>query len=186
MPAQNIAYLVLALGLVVWVIYRQVTWQLVTPSRMWRMPIILAIIGIVEVSQVKGVTSVSGIDLAVLGGEIVFALGVGAGMGALARFRARPQEERDLVSRRSAPGSVVANPNITVIESRTGGWGAALWIVLIAVRVAIEIFARQLDDSGLVTSIGMVLIVIAANRVARVLVIQSRVSRLDPATLAAA
>lgn len=174
LSVQNLSYAVVALGVVVWVIYRQMTWQLATPSRMWRMPIILAVIGIIELSQIKGVTSVSGTDLAILGGELVLALGVGAAMGSLARFRTRPQRASDVASRRGdgTPGSW--SPENTVVESRTGGLGAALWIVLIAVRIGIEIGARQLDNSALVSSIGMVMLVIAANRIARVLVITYR------------
>ena len=174
LSVQNISYAVVALGVIVWVIYRQMTWQLVTPSRMWRMPIILALIGVVELAQVKGVTTVSGLDLAILGGELLLALVIGAAMGVMARFRTRPQRASDVSSRRSdgAPGSW--SPENTVVESRTGGWGAALWIVMIAVRIGIEFGAREIDTSALIRLIGIVMLVIAANRIARVLVMSYR------------
>jgi hypothetical protein len=174
LSVQNIAYAVLALGVIGWIMYRQLTWQVVNPSRMWRMPIILAVVGVVELLQVKGTATVSATDLAILGGELVIALGVGALMGVLARFRTRPQRATDVSSRRSdgTPGNW--SPTNTVIESRTGGWGAGLWVVMIAVRVGIEFGARALDNSALISSIGIVMFVIAANRIARVLVIAYR------------
>lgn len=174
MLVSNIAYAVLALGVIVWIVYRQMTWQLVTPSRMWRMPIILAVIGVIELSQVKGVTTISGLDLAILGGELVIALGVGAAMGALAHFRTRPQRATDVSSRRGdgAPGDW--SPTNSVVESRTGVLGAVLWIVMIAVRVGIEFGARSVDSSALISSVGVIMLVIAANRIARVLVLAYR------------
>jgi len=177
MNVQNLIYGILALAVVGWIIYRQLTWQAVTPSRMWRMPIILAVIGIFELSQVKGATSVSGTDLGILGGELVLALGVGAAMGALAHFRTRPQRESDVASGRPDGQSEKWDPTRTIVESRTGGWGAALWIVMIAVRVGIEFGARSLDNSALVASTGVILLVIAANRIARIAIISYRMDR---------
>ena len=174
LSVQNLAYAVVALGVIVWIVYRQMTWQLVTPSRMWRMPIILTIVGLVELSQVKGVTTVSGLDFAILGGELAIAVGVGAVMGMIAKFRTRPQRASDVASRRTdgVPGNW--SPENTVVESRTGVWGAILWVVMIAVRVGIEFGARALDNSALISSIGIIMLVIAANRIARVLVIAYR------------
>jgi hypothetical protein len=174
LSVQNIAYGVLAVGVIVWIVYRQMTWRVATPSRMWRMPVILAAIGVLELSQVKGVTTVSGIDLAILGGELVIALGVGAGMGALAHFRTRPQRASDVGSRARDGAPADWSPTNTVVESRTGVLGAILWVVMIAVRVGIEFGARSLDNSALISSVGVILLVIAANRIARVVVIAYR------------
>jgi hypothetical protein len=177
MNVQNIVTAVIAVALIGWVIYRQLTWQVVTPARMWRMPLILGVIGVIELSQIKGVTTVSATDVAILAGELVLALGIGAAMGALARFRTRPQRESDVASGRPAGESSAWDPTRTIVESRTGGWGAALWIVMIAVRVGIEFGARSIDGSALIASTGIILLVIAANRIARVFVILARMNR---------
>jgi hypothetical protein len=177
MNVQNIATAVIALAVIGWVIYRQLTWQVVTPSRMWRMPLVLAVIGVIELTQISGVKSVSATDLAILGGELVIALGVGAAMGSLAKFRTRPQRESDVASGRPTGESSAWDPTRTIVESRTGGWGAALWIIMIAVRVGIEFGARSIDSSALITSTGVILLVIAVNRVARVAVILYRLDR---------
>jgi hypothetical protein len=177
MNVESLTTAVIALAVVGWVIYRQLTWQVVNPSRMWRMPLILAVIGVVELAQVKGGTTVSGVDFAILGGELVIALGVGVAMGALAQFRTRPQRESDVASGRPTGESSGWDPTRTVVESRTGGWGAALWIVMIAVRVGIEFGARSIDNSALIASTGVILLVIAVNRVARVAIILYRMDR---------
>jgi hypothetical protein len=177
MNVENLVTAVIALAVVGWVIYRQLTWQVVNPARMWRMPLVLAVIGVIELAQVKGGTTVSGTDFAILGGEMVIALGVGAAMGALAQFRTRAQQERDVASGRPSGESAAWDPTRTVVESRTGGWGAALWIIMIAVRVGIEFGARSIDNSALIASTGVILLVIAVNRVARVAIILYRMDR---------
>jgi hypothetical protein len=177
MSVENLITIVVAVAVIAWVIYRQLTWQVVNPARMWRMPLILAVIGVIELAQVKGGTRVTGIDFAILGGELVIALGVGTAMGALAQFRTRPQRESDVASGRPSGESLAWDPSRTVVESRTGGWGAALWIVMIAVRVGIEFGARSIDNSALIASTGVILLVIAVNRVARVAIILYRMDR---------
>lgn len=177
MNVQNLATGIIALLLVGWVIYRQLTWQVVKPSRMWRMPLILAVIGLVELAQIKGNTPLSIADIAIVGTELILALAIGAAMGVLARFRTRPERESDVASGRPDGQSSAWDPTRTVVESRTGGWGAALWIVMIAVRVGIEFGARSIDNSALIASTGIILLVIAANRLARVLVINYRMGQ---------
>lgn len=177
MNLENLGTAVIGLAVIAWVIYRQLTWQVVVPGRMWRMPLILAAIGIFELAQIKGSTHVTGTDLAILGGELVLALGVGALMGTLAKFRTRPQQESDVASGRPDGESASWDPRRTVVESRTGGWGAALWIVMIAVRVGIEFGAQSIDNSALIASTGIILIVIAANRLARIAVLLYRMDR---------
>jgi hypothetical protein len=177
MNVQEILEIVVGVAVLGLVIYRQLTWQLVRPSRMWRMPVILGIIGIYLLSQIKGVTSVSGTDIAILAGELVLAVGVGAAMGSLAKFRTRPQRESDVRSGRPDGQTAAWNPSNTVIETKTGGWGAALWIVMIAIRVGIEFGAREIDNSALISAVGVIYLVIAVNRIARVLVIMYRLDR---------
>ncbi len=178
MTVQDLLYGILGLAVLGWVIYRQLTWQRATPARMWRMPIILGIIGVFELSQVPGAKAVTGTDLAILGGEVALALGIGAAMGAMAKFRTRPERESDVASGRPSGETAAWDPTRTVVESRTGGWGAALWIVMIAVRIGIEFGARSIDNSALIASTGVILLVIAANRIARVFVMVYRMDRM--------
>ena len=131
MNISTVTDIIIALAVVGWIIYRQFTWQLVSPSRLWRMPAIIAIIGVIMLAQTKSLTAVKPIDLLILAGELVLSLGLGAIMGSRARFRTRGQRASDIRQRSGVP--VEFDPSVTVTESRTGALGAALWIVLIAV-----------------------------------------------------
>jgi phosphoribosylformylglycinamidine (FGAM) synthase-like enzyme len=175
MTTSNVADILIAIAVLVWVIYRQLTWQLVNPSRLWRMPIIVAVVGIIMLAQTKSLNNITAIDLAIFAGELVFALGIGAAMGSLARFRSRPQRASDVASRRDSGATF--NPAITVVESRTGGLGAALLLVLIVVRIGIEIAVTQYSHSAFLASTGTILIVLAANRAARALVVSRRMEQ---------
>ncbi|MFT4216181.1 MAG: hypothetical protein QM619_03225 [Micropruina sp.] len=149
----------LGLLILVWVGYRQTTWRVVEP-RMWRLPLILGLVGIV--SLVGSGEHLGGIDLAALAIEIVVSAATGAWMGVLARFR--PLAPADATTARW--------------ETRTGWWGLALWLLVVAVRVGIDIVAVQWG-AQLVTSTGVILLMLAANRLIRVGVILSRTERLD-------
>ncbi len=144
----------------VWVGYRQTTWRVVDASRMWRLPLVLGVIGIVLLFDAKA--PFNGIDLAALVIELVVAAATGAWMGVMAHFR--PLAASDARSARW--------------ESRTGWWGLALWVLVIAVRVGIDVVAVRLG-AGNVTSTGVILLVVAANRLARVAVVLNRAGRLD-------
>lgn len=174
MNFSNILDIVIALAVLCWIIYRQLTWQVISPTNVWRMPVIIAIVGVIMLAQTKGLTSVAPVDVLILAGELVLALGIGAGMGFMARFRSRPQTAADI---KRKDGIQVHDPNVTVIESRTGGWGAALWIVMIALRIGIELLANHYFPSALLASTGTILLVVAANRAARALVVTTRMDR---------
>jgi hypothetical protein len=175
MNISTVTDVIVALAVLCWIIYRQLTWQLVSPSRLWRMPIIIAIIGVVMLAQTKSLTAIKPIDLLIFAGELVLALGLGAAMGTLAKFRTRAQRASDVRQRGGVP--VDFDPSTTVTESRTGGLGAALWIILIALRVGIELLTTHYFPSALLASTGTILLVIAANRVARALVVSVRMER---------
>jgi hypothetical protein len=175
MNFSTVTDIVIALAVLCWIIYRQFTWQLVSPSRLWRMPAVIAIIGVIMLAETKSLTSVKPIDLLILAGELVLALGLGAIMGTLARFRTRGQRASDIRQRSGVP--VDFDPSITVTESRTGALGAALWVILIAVRVGIELLTAHYFPSALLASTGTILLVVAANRAARALVITMRMER---------
>ncbi|HEY5231749.1 MAG TPA: hypothetical protein VIJ11_12770 [Galbitalea sp.] len=175
MNISNVADILIAVAVLCWIIYRQFTWQLVNPSRLWRMPIIVALVGLVMLSQTKSLTDVRPIDLLILVGELALALGLGAVMGTLAKFRTRAQRANDVRQRSGVP--VDFDPSVTVTESRTGGLGAALWVILIVVRVGIELLTTHYFHSALLASTGTILLVIAANRAARALVVSLRMER---------
>jgi hypothetical protein len=175
MNITTVADILIALAVVCWIIYRQFTWQLASPSRLWRMPAIIAIVGVVMLAQTPSLSVVKPVDLLILGGELVISLGLGAIMGTLARFRTRPQQASDVRQRGGA--GIAFDPAIRVTETRTGALGAALWIVLIALRVGIELLATHYFPSALLASTATILLIVAANRAARALVVTMRMER---------
>ena len=175
MNISSVVDILIALVVVCWIIYRQFTWQLVSPRSLWRMPAIVAILGIVMLSQTKGLTDVHPLDLAILAGELLLSVGLGAVMGTLAKFRTRGQRASDVRQRSGVPAQF--DPSRTVTESRTGGLGAALWVVLIVVRIGVEVLTAQYFPSALLASTGTILLVVAANRAARALVVTVRMER---------
>jgi hypothetical protein len=175
MNFSNLTDIVIGLVVVGYVIYKQFTWQLVSRSNLWRMPVILLIVGVVMLDGQKALKNVTPVDLAILGGEVVLSLALGAAMGSLAQFRTRGQRESDVRNRSGQPTSY--DPSITVVESRTGAVGVALWIVLIVVRIGIELIVAHFYPASLVAATGTILIVIAANRAARAFVVFTRMER---------
>jgi hypothetical protein len=175
MNFSSVIDIVIALAVVCWVVYRQFTWQLVSPRSLWRMPIIIGIVGLVMLSQLTSLAAVSPTDLLILAGELVLSVGLGAVMGSLAKFRTRGQRATDVRQRSGSP--VGFDPSVTVTESRTGGLGVALWVILIAVRVGIELITAAYFPSVLLASTGTILLVVAANRAARALVVSRRMER---------
>jgi hypothetical protein len=163
MNLQTIANAILILLLVGFIGYRQLKWRPIAVARMWRQPIILGVIGLfVASSQSKGST-LSSLDIGVLVVEFVVALGIGALMGRLAQFR---------------PLSNSTDPQAPEFESRTGLLGTGLWIVMIAVRVGIDLWASG-AGSTVAASTGIILVMLAANRIARTAVFAARVAKLD-------
>jgi hypothetical protein len=175
MNISTVTDIIVALAVLCWIIYRQFTWQLVSPSRLWRMPVVIAIIGVIMLAQTRSLTAIKPVDLLILAGELVLALGLGAVMGTLAKFRTRAQRASDIRQRSGVP--VDFDPSVTVTESRTGALGAALWLVLIVVRVGIELLTAHYFPSALLASTGTILLVIAANRAARALIVTLRMER---------
>lgn len=151
----------LLLVLVVWLGYRQSTWRPIRSGRMWRMPILLGIAGLAVLTQtVERITTLDAIAMTV---EAAISLGVGAVMGRIARIRpvAQPSARTEGAS----------------LESRTGWWGMALWLIVIASRIGIDVAAAA-NGAFVVSSAGAILLLLAANRAMRVLVLESRARRL--------
>lgn len=163
MSPQLILDVILVLGLLVLLGYRQSTWRPVDRSRMWRLPTILAMVGVVMTLTSSAQASIT--DVVVIVIDLVVSVGVGIWMGAIAHFRRLPEPT---LSRGS--GTPV------LYETRTSAWGLLLWVIVIAVRVGIEIAAAS---AGVVvaSSTGIILVLLAANRLARISVLLPRVDR---------
>jgi len=163
MSVQLVANILIGVALVVFLGYRQATWQYLDPARIWRTPLVMGIIGVVVLAQ--GTATVTTTDVVFLGIEALVSIGVGLTMGSITRFR------------------TVATPDSKgrTIQSRTGGLGAALWIVLIVVRVGLDVLGGHLG-AHLLTSTGTILLMLAINRAARALVVDQRIPRGDRRT----
>lgn len=159
----NAILIVLAIG---WIGYRQMTWRPVSIAKMWRFPAIAAVVGAILLVQQVRPTSLTPLDLVVVVVELVISLAVGAWMGAIAHFRplAQPVElGRDA-------------RYLATYESRTGALGLVLWVLVIAVRVGVDVLAGM-AGSHLAEATGIILLVLAANRVARTAVFAARLDR---------
>jgi hypothetical protein len=175
MNTDTLLNIALGLALLVWISYRQLNWTPVIPAPMWRMPVILAIVGVFLIAKTD-LHEATGADVAVLVLETAISVGLGAVMGLLAHFRPMPQESltrwatSNAASRRPHTGAA------PILETRNGWFGMALWLVLIATRVAGEFWAHS-TGSVLLASTGVILLTVALNRGVRILVITQRAQR---------
>ncbi|WP_434769800.1 hypothetical protein [Curtobacterium flaccumfaciens] len=158
MSVQLLANVLIGLALVGLLAYRQATWRFLDPARIWRGPLVMAIVGVVVLAQTT--TTVTTTDVVFLGLEALLTVGVGLAMGAMTRFRT--------VTTPHAKGRT--------LQSRTGWLGAALWLVLIAARIGLDVLGGHLG-AHLLTSTGTILLVLALNRAARALVVDQRIPR---------
>lgn len=172
MSIVNIAEIVLGIALVVWIMYRQMTWSAVSVARMWRMPLILGAIGVITLVTSGSRQTLTGVDLGLLAIELAVAVVTGALMGMVAVFR--PISERSLAAWRARRRADDASE--PTVESRTGWIGLVLWIVLIAVRVGLGFWGHSLG-SAIAESSGVILLVVAVNRAVRTLVFSLRHDR---------
>ena len=168
----NILLILVVIGVVA---VRQMAWRPVLGARDWSFPVIAAVLGAVLLLQSLDGNSLGIIDVVAFVVEPVISLGVGAAMGAIAHIRRIARAAGAPVpAGRTAKDVARAAAEF---ETRTGPTGLVLWIVLIAVRVGLT-FAFQGLGSHLGISTGLILLVLAANRAARMLVIHTRVDRL--------
>ncbi|HWU60103.1 MAG TPA: hypothetical protein VN045_15380 [Microbacteriaceae bacterium] len=199
MTIQTIANILIGFILVAWIVWRQLQWRIVSISRMWRLPLIIGIVGVAMLSQQKNIHLLSAVDVAVLVIELVISLGIGAVMGKIAVFRPRnirPGDPGDPLNGRGsgrrdrfAGGDdrdrvervLNADGTETVLESRTGWLGLALWIVMILVRIGIDAIASDMG-SVLASATGVILVMVAANRLARTFVFAARVQKSTAVT----
>lgn len=172
MSIVNIAEALLGVALLVWIVYRQMTWRAVDIGRMWRMPLILGGVGIVSLISSGSAKALTATDLGLLAIELAVAIVTGALMGFVAVFR--PITEASLTrwrNRRRPDDS--AEPTT---ETRTGWIGLALWVLLVAVRVGLGFWGHSLG-SALAESSGVILLVLSVNRILRTLVFSLRHDR---------
>ncbi|WP_433305468.1 hypothetical protein ACQP2F_18160 [Actinoplanes sp. CA-030573] len=155
MTSANAFNLLIATLVVAYLCSRQLTWRPVDPARMWKLPLILGVLGVVALSRQTG--ALHPVDVVILGLSAAFALVSGALMGRIARFRPSP-----------------ADPRLT--ESRTGPFGIAIWAGLIAVRIALDVAGHRMG-SDLALSAGSILLVLALNRAASAFVVSARQPR---------
>ena len=175
MTTQTLLDIVLGIALLGWIGYRQLTWTAVSPERMWRMPALLAIIGVVTLFQSGTGDTISAGDLGILAIETVISIGLGAVMGLMAHFR--PIGERTLAAFHAKDRG--RSMTVPTIETRTGWVGMALWLVLIATRIGGEVYAHM-AHSTLLMSTGVILLTVALNRAIRIVVITQRAARFVP------
>lgn len=160
MSVQLLANILIGIALVAFLGYRQATWQYLDPTRIWRTPLVMAIVGVVVLTQTR--STITTTDVVFLAIEALVTIGVGLTMGSITRFRTVGTPDR----------------KGRTIQSRTGALGAALWIVLIVVRIGLDVLGGHLG-AHLLTSTGTILLVLALNRAARALVIDGRIPRGD-------
>jgi hypothetical protein len=173
----NGALIVLLVG---WICYRQLQWKPVAVARMWRFVLILVVIGVIQLAGAAS-GALTGLDFGLLAIELVISLGVGSLMGAIALFRPISQQSAAAYAARDRRG----NSQVADFESRTGWWGIALWVLFIGVRVGMDVWAGH-AGSQLASSIGVILLAVAANRAARILVFTARLERLRTVSRATA
>lgn len=157
MTSQNVLEIGLAVLVLGWIIYRQTQWQALDRARVWRGPIILVVIGVVSLRTAASGATLGTTAVALLVLEAVLAVAVGVGMGMLSQLR-------------NVDGALAA---------RTGLIGSLLWFVMLALRLGVDVWA-SMDGAKIVASTGVVLLMLALNRVGRTLVLLRRAERLLP------
>lgn len=173
---QLLSNALIIVAVVVFVGYRQLTWRAIDPGRMWRLPVILGIVGLATLSGTTKLQALTGVDVAVLLIELGVSVGLGALMGAIAIIRPLSDDGVRLYREAHANDKRPSASPVT-LETRTGWLGMVLWLVLIAVRVGIDVLAGM-AGSALAASTGVILLMVAVNRIARVAVIMYRAGRV--------
>jgi hypothetical protein len=156
MSVQLLANIVIGLALVGFLAFRQATWQYLDPARIWRMPLLMAVVGVVVLAQTTGTITTT--DIVFLGIEALISVAIGLTMGRITRFRT----------------ATSADDKGRTLQSRTGWLGAGLWLVLIGVRIGLDVVGGDMG-AHLLTSTGVILLMLAVNRAARAVVLDQRI-----------
>lgn len=165
MSAQLLVNVVIGIALVGYIASRQLRWTRIDRRGVWRLPLILAVIGLISLSsEAKGLT-VGPVDIVLIGVELAVAVTVGLLMGRATAYRIAPTA--DSKGRR--------------IEARSGVAGAALWVVLIVIRIGLDVVGG-LTGAHLLTATGVILLTVAASRAAAALLVDARMPRASSLT----
>lgn len=151
------------------IVVRQLRWTPLTSRSLWTLPLVLAAVGVVSLAG----SHASPLTVPVLGvtaAELALSASAGAAMGALARLRPRAS---------GADRQAAADARW---EARGGVLGLVVFLGLVALRIGLGLALGQADGGASLT--GTILLVIAANRLARSGVLSLRVAA--PRRLAAA
>jgi hypothetical protein len=157
MTPQLLINIAVAAVLILWIGSRQLTWRPLDAARLWTIPVVLTLGGLVVMANQAEPGAFTPLALGIVAAELVVSVVIGVIMGRLAHFR------------RGADGRR---------ETRTGWIGMALWIVLIGARIGADIWAAGTDGAALAASTGAILFVIGLNRVSRSATLAYRASRL--------
>jgi hypothetical protein len=152
MSIQPLIDVALALLVIAFLSWRQLGWRRFEPARALRLPIVLVAAGLLVLSRAGGTLTEA--DLAFLALELAVSVGVGLGMGSLLQFR------------RADSAWLI----------RTGWLGPVLWAVLVATRIGIDLSSGALG-APLLSSPGVILLMIGGTRATAALVARSRVQR---------
>jgi hypothetical protein len=158
---QLLINVVLGLALVGYIVSKQLRWTRTDRAGVWRLPLILGIIGIISLSSSAKNLTVGTPDITIIGIELVLAVVIGLAMGRMTVFRVA--QTADAKGRR--------------IETRSGPAGAVLWIVLIVVRVGLDVVGGMMG-AHLLTATGVILLTVAVSRAAAALVMDSRMPQI--------
>lgn len=157
MTIQLLTNVVIGVALVGFLAFRQLRWSGIDRSSIWRLPIVLGIIGVINIGSMSKGTVVGPTDITFIGIELAIAVVIGLMMGRLTTFRtaARPDSKG------------------RTIEGRAGVGGAVLWVVLIGVRVGLDVLGGVMG-AHLLTATGVILLTVAVSRAASALVIDAK------------
>ena len=115
MTTSTLLDVVLGLAIIGYLGSRQLRWRPLEPARMWRLPLVLGVAGVLTLGRHPALTPV---DVVILAGSAVAAVGCGLAMGRVTRVRP------------AASGG---------LESRAGWAGVGAWVLLIALRVLLGV-----------------------------------------------
>jgi hypothetical protein len=158
MSTETIETIIIALAVIGVVTYRQTRWQSVEPSRLFRMPAILAAAGLFAmwgtIRTLPQGWHPGAADIAVLVGELGAGLVAGVLMGRLASLRTENG----------------------VVQTRLAGPGLVVWLGFIGLRVGFG-FLAVLVGATFAAQPGATLLVIGLIKLVQSLIVGERVNR---------
>lgn len=178
--AETLINVVLVIAVILWFGIRRLAWSPFTMAGAIRLPAIMGVIGLFTLSKVFTGAHIASLDLTILAIEAIAAVLLGMAMGLVSQVRPITAERADVY----AAGAASENADrrsplaLAVFESRTPWLGLVFWFIFIALRVTLGIVGSS-SGSAIATSTGVILTLLAINRIAAALVTTSRVGRLE-------